>query len=41
MRNVLNQKKFEVTFNTAFHDVISNCQKQREKDKKEHGLPKK
>lgn len=25
MRNVLNQKKFKVTFNTAFAEVISNC----------------
>lgn len=25
MRNVLNQKKFRVTFNTAFAEVISNC----------------
>jgi leucyl/phenylalanyl-tRNA--protein transferase len=27
MRNVLNQKKFKITFNTAFKEVISNCQK--------------
>lgn len=25
MRNVLNQEKFRVTFNTAFAEVISNC----------------
>lgn len=27
MRNVLNQNKFKVTFNTAFKEVITNCQK--------------
>lgn len=32
MRNVLNQKKFRVTFNTAFKDVITNCKKIARKD---------
>ncbi len=32
MRNVLNQNKFKVTFNTAFRDVISNCKKIYRKD---------
>ena len=32
MRNVLNQKKFRVTFNTAFKEVISNCKKIVRKD---------
>ncbi|NHN27961.1 leucyl/phenylalanyl-tRNA--protein transferase [Flavobacterium jejuense] len=32
MRNVLNQKKFKVTFNTAFRAVISNCKKIKRKD---------
>lgn len=32
MRNVLNQKKFKVTFNTAFREVISNCKKITRKD---------
>jgi len=27
MRNVLNQNKFKVTFNTAFKDVITQCKK--------------
>jgi leucyl/phenylalanyl-tRNA--protein transferase len=27
MRNVLNQNKFKITFNTAFKEVIRNCQK--------------
>lgn len=27
MRNVLNQQKFKVTFNTSFREVISNCKK--------------
>lgn len=27
MRNILNQNKFKVTFNTAFRDVITNCKK--------------
>lgn len=27
MRNVLNQNKFKVTFNTSFKEVITNCQK--------------
>ena len=26
MRNVLNRNEFQITFNTAFRDVISNCQ---------------
>jgi leucyl/phenylalanyl-tRNA---protein transferase len=26
MRNIINQKKFNVTFNTCFKDVILNCQ---------------
>lgn len=26
MRNVLNQNKFSITFNTAFNEVIHNCQ---------------
>ena len=32
MRNVLNQNKFKVTFNTAFKEVISNCKKVVRKD---------
>lgn len=32
MRNVLNKKEFRVTFNTAFRDVISNCQQAPRKD---------
>lgn len=32
MRNVLNQNKFKVTFNTAFRDVITNCKKVIRKD---------
>lgn len=32
MRNVLNQKKFKVTFNTAFKEVITNCKKISRKD---------
>ncbi|MES2863833.1 MAG: leucyl/phenylalanyl-tRNA--protein transferase [Bacteroidota bacterium] len=32
MRNVLNRKEFQVTFNTAFKDVISNCQKSPRKN---------
>lgn len=32
MRNILNQNKFKVTFNTAFRDVISNCKKIYRKD---------
>lgn len=32
MRNVLNQNKFTITFNTAFRDVISNCKKIYRKD---------
>jgi len=27
MRNVLNQNKFKVTFNTSFREVITNCKK--------------
>ena len=32
MRNVLNRKEFQITFNTAFRDVISNCQQSPRKD---------
>ncbi len=32
MRNVLNQNKFKVTFNTSFREVISNCKKINRKD---------
>lgn len=32
MRNVLNQNKFKVTFNTAFREVIGNCKKIARKD---------
>jgi leucyl/phenylalanyl-tRNA---protein transferase len=32
MRNIINQKKFNVTFNTAFRDVILNCKKISRKD---------
>jgi leucyl/phenylalanyl-tRNA---protein transferase len=32
MRNIINQKKFKVTFNTAFRDVILNCKKISRKD---------
>lgn len=32
MRNVLNQNKFKVTFNTSFREVISNCKKIKRKD---------
>ena len=32
MRNIINQKKFNVTFNTAFRDVIFNCKKIYRKD---------
>lgn len=32
MRNVLNQNKFKVTFNTAFKEVISHCKKIVRKD---------
>lgn len=32
MRNVLNQKKFTVTFNAAFREVITNCKKIARKD---------
>ena len=32
MRNILNRKEFQVTFNTAFKDVISNCQQAPRKD---------
>lgn len=27
MRNIINQKKFNITFNTAFREVITNCKK--------------
>ena len=32
MRNVLNQNKFKVTFNTSFREVITNCKKINRKD---------
>lgn len=32
MRNIINQKKFKVTFNTAFREVIQNCKKISRKD---------
>lgn len=32
MRNILNRKKFKVTFDTAFKDVINNCQKSPRKE---------
>jgi len=32
MRNIINQKKFKVTFNTAFREVILNCKKISRKD---------
>ena len=32
MRNVLNRNEFQITFNTAFRDVISNCQQAPRKD---------
>lgn len=32
MRNIINQKKFKVTFNTAFREVILNCKKIVRKD---------
>ena len=32
MRNIINQKKFKVTFNTSFRDVILNCKKINRKD---------
>ena len=32
MRNVLNRNEFQITFNTAFRDVITNCQKSPRKD---------
>ena len=32
MRNVLNQNKFKVTFNTSFREVITNCKKIKRKD---------
>jgi leucyl/phenylalanyl-tRNA---protein transferase len=32
MRNIINQKKFDVTFNTCFKDVIFNCQQINRKD---------
>ncbi|CAM4328917.1 leucyl/phenylalanyl-tRNA--protein transferase [Flavobacterium terrigena] len=32
MRNILNRKEFQVTFNTAFKEVISNCQQSPRKD---------
>lgn len=38
MRNIINQRKFKVTFNTAFRDVILNCKKFLEKINKVLGL---
>jgi len=35
MRNVLNQNKFKVTFNTAFKEVISHCKKIVRKDQQD------
>ena len=32
MRNIINQRKFKVTFNTSFRDVIQNCKKISRKD---------
>ncbi len=32
MRNIINQNKFKITFNTAFRDVILNCKKISRKD---------
>lgn len=32
MRSIINQKKFKVTFNTAFKEVITNCKKANRKD---------
>lgn len=32
MRSIINQKKFNVTFNTAFKEVITNCKKAIRKD---------
>lgn len=32
MRNILNQNKFKVTFNTAFREVIENCKIAKRKD---------
>ena len=32
MRSIINQKKFNVTFNTAFKEVITNCKKANRKD---------
>ena len=32
MRSIINQKKFTVTFNTAFKEVITNCKKANRKD---------
>ena len=32
MRNVLNQNKFKVTFNTSFKEVITNCKVAKRKD---------
>lgn len=32
MRNVLNRNIFKVTFNTAFEEVIVQCQKTKRKD---------
>lgn len=32
MRNVLNQNRFKVTFNTSFREVITNCKKIKRKE---------
>ena len=32
MRNIINQQKFKVTFNTSFREVILNCKKINRKD---------
>ena len=32
MRNIINQQKFKVTFNTAFREVVLNCKKIARKD---------
>ena len=32
MRNIINQQKFKVTFNTSFREVVLNCKKIARKD---------
>lgn len=32
MRNILNREKFKITFDTAFKEIIDNCQKSPRKD---------